>query len=816
MRVSAFKALLSLTDKPIKHRGELMKSIELLLILVVIHFALVSITPALDHEKIIELYDQIKKASLDEEKVAEVESLVLKRDVAVFRLNKGKICLLEPIEGRVTGALFVGEGVFEFSPPTEIEKYQLKKFTEKENLSEEFEELYLWFSDTTGAEIEHKLSFSGGEPPGRFISVHKDCHKRLLEKRGSYLCRDMLVEILTDSSAVSTQTELGEGFFYADLKATQLDRLFYTFDPERVEEVFLQKLAPGYTWARDLVCSFHKAEDYLKNPGLKNKLVPHENKDVIKVSHYKMEIEISSTEELSAVVEVDFESLVDGLGIIDFGLHRDLEIERIANEEGDSLCFLKEKDEYGVSVILSRPMMSGETRRLIFRYSGNIIDQNWYGDFYIKSTTSWYPRHGYLKRATYDLTFKSPKGYEFVSIGKKVKEWTEGNYLCTQWVEDFPVSFVSFNYGNFKIYELEHEGIPPVSVYYLEESAKEFTRDWNRLLGKYPGADILLLDSKSMKNIGADVMNSLNFFQAVYGKCPFPKMAATEIPASHGQGFPGLLHLSWGTFMGEGELPETEFAHVSFRAHEVSHQWWAHIVGWETYHDQWLSEGFAEYSGAWFTQMSMQDNEAFFEELEEWRKDVMGKGGKWSEGSKAGPIWLGARLNSSKSSDYATLVYEKGAYVLHMLRNMMMDYNTKSDSSFIKMMRYFVQTYYGKEASTEDFKKIVEKHVGEDMDWFFDQWVYGAEIPTYRFSYTTEKTPEGKYVVSCEITQENVPEDFKMWVPILLDFGGDQYAILRLWVDKPENKYKLPKAPLMPREVILNPFHAVLCEVKNK
>jgi aminopeptidase N len=151
-----------------------------------------------------------------------------------------------------------------------------------------------------------------------------------------------------------------------------------------------------------------------------------------------------------------------------------------------------------------------------------------------------------------------------------------------------------------------------------------------------------------------------------------------------------------------------------------------------------------------------------------------------------------------------------------MLRNMMMDYNAKSDSSFIAMMRDYVNTYYGKKASTEDFKEIVEKHVGEDMDWFFDQWVYGLEIPTYKFSYSTKSTADGKYIVTCEVDQENVPDDFKMWVPILLDFGLNQHAILRLWVDKPHNEYQLPKAPMMPRKVTLNPAHAVLCEVKNK
>jgi aminopeptidase N len=193
----------------------------------------------------------------------------------------------------------------------------------------------------------------------------------------------------------------------------------------------------------------------------------------------------------------------------------------------------------------------------------------------------------------------------------------------------------------------------------------------------------------------------------------------------------------------------------------------------------------------------------------------MGGGSKFSEGSKAGPLWLGTRLNSSKSSDYFTLVYKKGAYVLHMLRNLMMDFDSRSDEKFKEMMRDFVQIHRGTNASTEGFKATVEKHMGEDMGWFFDQWVYGIDIPRYVFSYSTEKVG-GKYVVNCEVTQENVPEDFKMWVPVLLDFGRDMYAVLRLEIDKPHNKYQLPKAPLEPREVILNPFHAVLCEVKYK
>lgn len=478
--------------------------------------------------------------------------------------------------------------------------------------------------------------------------------------------------------------------------------------------------------------------------------------------------------------------------MLNFYLHKDLRIEKITGELGNSLPFIKDDDQYGVAVILQQPTKVSETLKLNFKYHGKeMIEQDWYGDLYIKSSTYWYPQYGYLQRATYDITYKCPKSYKLASIGNKTREWVEEDSLCTQWVEEIPVNAVSFTYGNLKTYDMNVEGVPKVCVYY--QGFK-----------------------KSKESVAADVVNSLNYFQTVYGKCPFPSMLATEIPSSVGQGLPGLLRLSWSTFVADEQSHETEFEEMSFRAHEVSHQWWGHIVGWESYHDQWLSEGFAEYSGVWFANLSLKDKDVFYKKLKEWCSDVLGKGSKWQEGTKVGPIWLGSRLNSSKSEDYWNLIYEKGAYVLYMLRNLMMDYDNKSDERFFKMMADFVETYRGKNASTEDFQAIVEKHMGEDMDWFFNQWVYGVEIPTYNFSYTTEETPEGKYVVKCEITQENVSKDFKMWVPVLLDFGGEQYAVLRLLVDKPHNKFELPKASMKPQKVTLNPSYAVLCEVKNK
>jgi aminopeptidase N len=109
-----------------------------------------------------------------------------------------------------------------------------------------------------------------------------------------------------------------------------------------------------------------------------------------------------------------------------------------------------------------------------------------------------------------------------------------------------------------------------------------------------------------------------------------------------------------------------------------------------------------------------------------------------------------------------------------MLRMMMRD-RTKGDAAFQAMMKDFVQTHFNQDVSTEDFKRIVEKHMTPEMkltdkgnmDWFFDQWVYGTEIPSYEYKYEIGK--DGS--LSGRITQSGVSEKFVMLVPVYVDFG---------------------------------------------
>src|SRR5205823_4897399 len=215
-----------------------------------------------------------------------------------------------------------------------------------------------------------------------------------------------------------------------------------------------------------------------------------------------------------------------------------------------------------------------------------------------------------------------------------------------------------------------------------------------------------------------------------------------------------------------------------FRSHEVAHQWWGISVNPSSYHDWWLAEAFAEYSGLMYMQAVLKDKEKFFGWLRDYRGHIMkDHTGLFSRGQQAGPIWLGYRNSTSTTEgDYQVLIYEKGAWVLHMLRNMLIDPNTLSEEKFRRMMTDFYQSYAYKYASTEDFQRVVEKHVGMKMDWFFQQWVYGTTVPTYSFSYTATQTPEGKYLLKCRVESENVADDFKSYPFIKIDFGDGQFS----------------------------------------
>jgi aminopeptidase N len=144
-------------------------------------------------------------------------------------------------------------------------------------------------------------------------------------------------------------------------------------------------------------------------------------------------------------------------------------------------------------------------------------------------------------------------------------------------------------------------------------------------------------------------------------------------------------------------------------------------------------------------------------------------------------VTMGYRADNARTGYVTTrLIYPKGAFILHMIRMMMYD-NKTHDDRFMVMMRDFIATHRNQNVSTEDFKRIVEKHMDitgtKSMDWFFNQFVYGTEIPRYKLDY--QLVTEGQQtILKMKLTQSEVSANFRMAVPVYMETEDKKLAKL--------------------------------------
>jgi aminopeptidase N len=146
----------------------------------------------------------------------------------------------------------------------------------------------------------------------------------------------------------------------------------------------------------------------------------------------------------------------------------------------------------------------------------------------------------------------------------------------------------------------------------------------------------------------------------------------------------------------------------------------------------------------------------------------------------------------------------------------MLDPDTGSEEYFDGFMQGLFTRFKDRTISTEEFQHFLETWVQADMQWFFDQWVYGTGIPTYRFAWTTEEVADGQVKMTVRIRQEDVPEEFRMPVPILLDFGAEGTAVVPVLVTGREVVIDLPLLPRVPDDVTFNVLESVLAEVHTE
>lgn len=746
--------------------------------------------PHLDYER---FFDRFLGQRADSLHVATVSHLSFERDRARFTLEEGELRLFTPVEGRVCGLVFVGKGSFSLAPPTAIERDQMKRFLGTTSLEGPFHTLVLVFADDTREELTRGLVFRSARGSPVASSTLQDCLKYMSDDKQKWLDAGVARPFLEGRRS---------DYFFALIDRAQGERLFYEVDPHVTEAVTLyheprfRHVGLKRVFRRDPVCRFTRAGA--------DSVAVHDVHSALRVGGYRLDCRIAENLDFTAKAELRCQAVEDRVRWMRFTLAEELVVDSVAWSDGRPARFFKGKDSPQLWVSAERPLTLGDSAALAIAYHGRLIER--IGDWmFVGSSIGWYPQPESWPRAPIDVTFHAPSQYLLASVGERVSAETRGRVTVSRWVSRRPIRNATFVMGVFDERPIETAGAPPASV--LLMTGMRDSISWVSI-----GDRSFRMGGKMDKGVAEDAGRALVFFQSVFGPPSPPRIRVVEIPALGGEAFPGIVRLTWTPFMG----PNAGAEDAVFRAHEIAHQWWGVDVDFATYRDQWLSEGFAQYSALWYMQAGRKDNRSYFAVLDQWQDEILAQGRQRPSGAAPlGPVWLGGRAATVESpNDYQLAVYKKGAWVLHMLRNMLLDMKTMDDEKFTSLMRDFYARYAGGSASTEDFRRVAQRYAGEDLGWFFDQWVYRADIPTYRFASRTERTPEGKYKVTCRVEQRDVPAGFHMPVPIRIDFADGRFTWTRILVQSPTAEFELPLMDLAPKAIVFNDLQSVLCRVE--
>lgn len=752
---------------------------------------------------------------------------MLKRDTATLTLRSGTVTFLPPVLGRTAMAVFTGDGLFQFEPLPDIEKSHLELVTGARSFSESFDALLLGFTDSTFDEIAkdaHPV-----DPDPKAAPVLRDFRRELRHRTEEP--RSMTEALFSMENVFNLEAELlselynprAAGSFFAFIHARHHPHLRFVIDPRGAipdlspEEVAVIDLDPMSNEDGIWYLS-HLASEWRANTASSS-----EDKRVIAVEHYRIETVLGRRERLSASADIRFHSLGEGDRVIPFDLLPNLRVARVTLD-GRDIGFIQEgsREDGAFRAIMPEAMPANHSYTLHVEYDGDKVVRNeGHGNYSVGARTSWYPASAAFRdRATYDLIYRVPKNFTLVSVGKEVGQSRDGDLTVSEWKSDVPLAVAGFNYGDFKRKERFDEQTKYDFTSYATAEVPDYLQDAAQEMTLTPSA---LADSALV-----DALNAVRVYTLWFGPAPYGHLAITQQPApNYGQSWPGLVYLPLTAFldatqrwmlMGPGAFGFADFIQ-EVTPHEVSHQWWGHMVGWASLHDQWLSEGFADFSAGLFLEVTNPKPDKYHAYLERARKLIVETNQFGKRANDAGPLWLGLRLNTFKTPGaYNRIVYPKGGYVLHMLRSMMWNPHT-GDKDFIDMMRDFVATWTNRNASTEDFEAMVTKHITPGMDlsgdkrmaWFFREWVYATELPAYRLDYSLAPDEGGKYLLTGTVTQSGVTPSFRMPVPVYAELGGHMVRLGSVpMVGSSTSKPFRVRLPQKPKRIVLCAYDDVL------
>jgi tetratricopeptide (TPR) repeat protein len=502
----------------------------------------------------------------------------------------------------------------------------------------------------------------------------------------------------------------------------------------------------------------------------------------LRVDDYQIDAELTPhSHKLAARARVKFTALED-LNIATFELHNGLRVIKVLDIAGKPLSVERVTQDSSVRVQLSSPLPKDALTTLFFEYEGTLDSADDSpvqglklasindGTSYLLYAARWFPVNAYgINRFTATMSITVPAHMVVIGSGNESiggspapkKPATSGlptkTYVFTWDKPSFPGMIVAGTFQEFKSDEA--------------------------------GLDLHVFFKPAHQNLGATYANTavkeFTYYVTLYGPAPSTRLRVVELPDD-------TVPAAWAPeIAGIASRAVTEKVNYRLLANTVARQWWGASVSPASRDDWWLSDGFARYSEARYVEQA-----AGPAGLEETVKDM-------SVGALAYdtvPLSSAGKLDLF-SPEFQSLVTDKGAMILHMLRWVL------GDQKYDQTMRSFAAKYAGKSATLDDFRALAEKNYGDQLTWFFSQWLDSTGAPEFKTKYTIYRLGNNKgFRVVGQISQDL--DLFRMPVELKIDTDGktEQKRVEVVGTNSPFTVETFGK----PRRIAIDPDDRVL------
>ena len=512
----------------------------------------------------------------------------------------------------------------------------------------------------------------------------------------------------------------------------------------------------------------------------------------LRVDDYQIEAHLDPhLHQITATAKVKFTALQD-LNVAIFELHNDLRVTKVLDADGHPLSAERVTQDSTVRVPLPNGLAKDASTSMTFVYEGQLesgddspvpgLKLAYIGDdtSYLLYAGRWFPVSGFgLNRFTSTISITIPAHMMAIGSGKEtVVEHPAGEKPGAS-----PLPTKTFTFVSDK---------PSFPGTIIAGVFQEFKSDEG-------GLDLHTFFKPTHQSLAPAYTNTavqeMSYFTTLYGIPPSQRLSVVEIPGD-------TVPFIWAPQIAGIAGPSiTEKTNYRLLADSIAHQWWGVSVSPATKDDWWLGDGFSRYSEAMYV-----ENAAGEAGMEEAVKDM-------SVGALAYdtvPLSSVAKLDIY-STEFQSLATDKGAMILHMLRWVL------GEDKYNQTMREFATTYAGKSATMADFQTIAEKHYGQQLTWFFSQWLDSTGAPEFKLKYTVyrlgnvpqypkngEKAPG--FRVTGEVSQDL--DLFRMPVDIRIDTDGktENKNIEVVGTNSPFSIETFGR----PRKISIDPDHHVL------